>query len=743
MTVVTGTLNFNGDYEGAYAKVTLMGNPIFPDGITVPLVRTFDVTEAGALSMDLVANTLSTPESYYRFEVKSQSLDTLLQGYLLVPDVETIGLSEVYLADAPDPCSADNPVEDDECSCKMRLWELDVEDPANDYPRDDDGRISYGQTFEVRAGITDGEPTEVVVDGVTLYHGDIVYFYRQDTQLGPFFTVIHTTVNNGGGGGGATLPEGLLPGPVPALASIEALGGLEAVLAFGTSSPLATYTPHPNFDIDETYGPSGNELGIFATGDTVQGTLSTIPADPHGAYPANSFGPAMTGAVRLTLNGTTMLYVDLTNPGLVQDSSGGGSQMTVEAAQPLKWPDGSSYPDRHYRKGTFVIHPNDMRNGYNEIAVEHTEIGTLSTLKLIYDGNTDPLQFQAASLAAPVTAQHKVLSGVKYLNEVTWRYQGQVVNAYRNVYDGSAGALSFSSNGLAVQSRALLAPANAGAAVVLDEILEPKSGIRLLNQNITLSTNVSHPHKSNLVGGGAVGTGRVLLNTVPSDDTPTDIHFSSEDYRQIGTTNPIVNGYATQADVANGAWSSVNQLQVNPGYENGHLVYDGALRQPTQGLNGGDFRNTLQGNPAGPEVGPSNPDYSGLAYNGESIWRIENNTGKARSNFKLTIVGQGTFVELAANVSGQNLTLEMKMPESAVSQYSTGWLDCFSNFMYDMLDDGDGCRYESLGVGRSMNIPWGLTVGRAVVLPGECVLLRIRSHASWVGKIEQLLVEWD
>jgi hypothetical protein len=94
-----------------------------------------------------------------------------------------------------------------------------------------------------------------------------------------------------------------------------------------------------------------------------------------------------------------------------------------------------------------------------------------------------------------------------------------------------------------------------------------------------------------------------------------------------------------------------------------------------------------------------------------------------------------TFVNTGGSLSGNQLTVEMKLPGS--SSETTGWMDCTKSFATGQHNDGDGCIN---GVGSlSLGSYTDLTVGtKSTAASSGYVVIRITAPSSWSGSITQI-----
>ena len=190
----------------------------------------------------------------------------------------------------------------------------------------------------------------------------------------------------------------LAPNEAPSLDNINVANtGVATYLTFGTTNDLSSASPFPYATVASSAGiASGtNEnglytvvtasnnirLGTFAGGITIAGGLNSDVAiakySPSGYinYVSGAFGSAEQGSLKLEVNGTNIVTVDLTlktagigQPGTGSKSHTGGAgsgfinlSQTGSAVQS----DGNSFGLFQNRTGLFRVLPGDQRNGWN------------------------------------------------------------------------------------------------------------------------------------------------------------------------------------------------------------------------------------------------------------------------------------------------------------------------------------------------------------------------------------------
>lgn len=553
----------------------------------------------------------------------------------------------------------------------------------------------------------------------------------------------------------------LLPPPAPALTdwSQTTLAlSVQGKLSFDNLNPLPGYinasSATPPVFVDGVFVLSGKRLGVTQQtgGNKLSGVLNnqivTGPGTPSPAYPAQTFGDAEKGYLKLFINGTELVpkRIDLTSTASAIDTSSGGTitGLSVSSQGNVLFPNGTPLPIFQYRTGTWTVDKSDLSLGYNIIEVKHEitpfNIQGLLGYEVIVDGDTTATSYSGESLFNPVLGSPKKLSGIEYHQAGTLQYNVTINNAYRNTYSTSATAVSHTGNsngyGILITAAAQALAANLGnegmnVSIVGKTVTLASPGKRVINAALSLTTTVLRT-----VQGTTTSTGSslpsFLIDNVAASSTAFIENFDDENYRL--NTNSSYNLVADVTTVGN-IWDSVQSLlDGSAGHTTGLQVIDGKLVYP--GVNPGypsDFRTTniLNGstfNNGG--TGGSGRDYTGLIgtrYYIRKFQQISPTTG----NFVINIAGSGgTFVPLSTGLSGGNIHVEIKGPSQ------TGWMDAYTDFITGNWADGDGARSAAGGAGQAFATAWGLTIGtKNTASTGGYILVRISVDDSFTGEI--------
>ena len=564
--------------------------------------------------------------------------------------------------------------------------------------------------------------------------------------------------------------KSLAPGAAPNLDNIDCNdSGVSAKLSFGAAQSISGYTNSATtagfsaIDINGTYSSatSGNNLrrGVFNGSTVIDGDLNEdVAADTHSNsqvnYPANAFGNADQGTLKLEVNGSVVHSVvltgsDLGHIGTGNPGSGSGSSLnsnssgfvSLSATGSSKFEDAAALLLFQHRTGKYQIGTADQRNGWNYARVVHTISGTDTTtnyVEWVNDSNSQELTLEGQAFDTVATSGLKQLSGVKYFTGATAQYRARIYNAYRNVYSSNNITFTTSNCSIAAQSMPAI---NNGAGEDQTKALHitgsaTVTATSLMNGNISTSLNVSHPLKSNLSGAGSRTVSGLLIYNLSNTSTATSETFRAENYRVISGS------YNTQASVTAGSneWDSTMYITGSgTGQENGLMFYNQTLVSPKQGINSGDFRKSSEGGiiTYGP---PDNVNYSSVSGTRTFYRYFQNTTGGSKTDANITINGSSTtIVPRATNLSTGNIHVLFKLPLSSAN-FQTGWMDMAVAFQTGQTSDGDGCLVGSLD--SSLNATNQITFGTNSVRDNEYILVMIEADASWTGDISSISLSW-
>ena len=540
--------------------------------------------------------------------------------------------------------------------------------------------------------------------------------------------------------------KALAPPPAPELSHASmAQTGTAAYVSFGASQAVGGYTNVSNnagggaLDKNGLFTASGQRRGAFGSLGTRSGTLAdTTAADtgtPTPSYPANAFGNANLGTLKLEVNGVVVQTVDLTSFGSGASVNANGSGFTLSAATSVSFPNGSPLTLFKYRTGTWNVSGSDQRLGHNYVRVSHYVNSTdnwTNYWEWIIDTNSAALAANTPVFNGLSMTGLKNLSGVKYHTAGTAQYAVNITNAYKECYS-SGNAISFTSTNGSIPSMAIPAESTDADVIALSGETFTVSGSRLLNSSLSTSVNCTHPTKSTLSSAGSASITGILMDTVNTASTALVENFCVETNRL-----PSNIAYAAQADVTGNSWTSTNSIANagSAGYNDGLLFYNGTLCYPTQGANSGNFSGITNG-PA------SNVNYSSSFASGTRYvyLKFQNNSGSTRSNFTLNFAGTGATFTSGAPTNSTDVLVEMKFPAGTLST-ATGWMNAYNDFATNQWADGNGCRSGGLGAGRALNTLWGITIGTKSIAANEYVVVRLTASVNWTASLSQITLAW-
>lgn len=542
--------------------------------------------------------------------------------------------------------------------------------------------------------------------------------------------------------------KALAPPPAPSLSLISyaTANGANGNLSFGSSNTIAGYsnvgTDIGGFALDVNSGFNvGSRLkGIYAP-TAISGVIAGGTSAHAYAYPASSFGDANQGTLRLDVNGTIVHTVDLSSFSSGSSLNAKGSGFSLSAATSVKFQDGSPLDLFKYRTGSWSVAVLDQRNGWNYLRVSHQVSPSLTRVtnyfEWLNDAETTVVTFSGSALRDLTLTGSRYLSGVRYYTGGSALYDISFQNAYKNTYNSSSSAISHPTTfNCSVVDASLPSTTDQNKVVNIvgkQVVISPESQNRILGGDISVSTRVLRTVQNAATSSLTSGGWKILLDNNTSLATALIEDFEGEGYRQKSSLNIQSLSYGPGVNSGPANWDSTEPLS------DGLLVYQGALQYPLQGLSGGDFRNTADGNPNGPTLPggySGNPNYSSMS--GEKVYLRYFNTGNAKQNFILNITStQTNFVAASnrGNLTGNNVTLEILAPNLTVDDAGqVEWKDCVTPYTIDSDIGAYGATY-----GSSIPTNWGVTLGtKSTANSAFTVVVRITASQSWVGKISHI-----
>ena len=548
--------------------------------------------------------------------------------------------------------------------------------------------------------------------------------------------------------------KGLAPEEAGTLSTITTStgGGVSVALSFGTNntigsmSNVATLDNFNALDVNGNYSVTTNtdiRLGAFGTVPVVQGPVNGGASGDGSNYPAEAFGKGSVGSLVLEVNSADVATIDLSDNsiGAGVSGSGTGDYLTnntgfynVSAATSGKFPNGDNFDQFKHRTASWRVGTAIQNEGWNYAKVKHVIGATqyvTNHIQWVNDSIGAATQISIANNAISNLSLTgtKYLSGVNYYTGGTLDYACDVSEFFTNVYGSTNMVVSSSQTQNVSVSPGTIDTGNGedeNKVIDVDENLTITSN-KLLNQSVTVGLNVTHPLKNSVSGGGSTSVNNILLYNIAESNNSTlktSENFNGESFRLID------GAYNNQTDVtdASNVYDSTVSLVGNDALQ----VWNQRLVWPNQSTNGGDFASISNG-PAG------NVDYSGITTGERTYYRKLTNPGSSQSNFDLTIQGSGTITN-AAGPSGNDIKVFIKLPQSAVTGDSTGWLDISKDFATNQYADGDGCLLGAFD--SSLNATNRLTIGVNSVGNEESIIIKIVAASTWSGHISNLSISW-
>ena len=550
----------------------------------------------------------------------------------------------------------------------------------------------------------------------------------------------------------------IVPGPAPAVDRINYTNtnGIAPKLTFTNQgeapsgytdvTSTGSFTSPPAINDQYTVATSGEDfrLGVYNGTQEITGVINFHVTEELKSsqinYTNNAFGNAESGSLKLIVNGSTLHTLNLTTAGAGNPNSGSATSLNTNGSgffdlsitASAKDQNSSLYDIFQHRTSKYVVDPQDQRKGWNIAKIEHQYGSTTYVTNFVQWFNDTDSSAQAMSVSNNTVTftgkGSKYLSGVQYFRSASLVYNADVANVYKFTYPtGNVVTFNRSSNIDAISAQSL--PAT-DTTDFFNKVLRLTASTdtndnTMLNDSSTISLNLSHPFKSNLSAAGSVTTSGILIYNVDTANNNLTENFDLEDFR-------ITNGsYATQTSVTTTAatWSSSNHMTLAAGHTDGLLMYNGALRSPLQGANGGNF-STLANGPVG------NPNYSSVEGTRTFFRKIQNTTGSPVRDLKITST-KSTRIDdetLAAN----NVRFSIKIPET------TGWMDISQNFSYGNITDDDGALISSAtdnsetSEASTNSSVHCITFGTASVAHNHYVVIKIQADESWTGNFDKL-----
>ena len=532
--------------------------------------------------------------------------------------------------------------------------------------------------------------------------------------------------------------------------------------------------------------------------DDLRGPLNdSVTADVYENgiinYRDRTFGNADIGTLKINLNGSLIH----TSPGLDSFAGRGDPHQLdstddplnrtnwdganwsdsgfwkVSTDQPAKSDGGLLWPIFQNRYAEWLIHPNDMRKGWNWLKIEHStpsgDYVTNTIEWMVISDEPDIASTTAGTFSNIVGSNIFYLSGVKYFADMTYDWGTTVVNAYDGVYsttpidfnvDYGAFTSAVDQNGVDLLTQMPTIGAGedytksinvtSSGAFSYTSASFPTAG--LINGSVDVYLRVYHPNVGPIVNtdytftnsqldrrewsirgyedvGASTLSGLLVWDPTSSNSEILE-DFKSESHRQQA------GAYDAQADVwSSGNWTTPWDSQelldgASAGHNTGLIqVSPGELRAPTNttGVTAGDF--------AGVTNGPSsNADYSGITSGIRTYYRAFKNTGVAQRDIRFTFAGDASIISNATPfpTNANAIRVYVKIPGK------TGWMDTSLQYSLGNNGDNDGAwvlaENNSISTETFKYVSFGLTT----IDQNEYIILRIEADATWTGHLSSI-----
>ena len=554
----------------------------------------------------------------------------------------------------------------------------------------------------------------------------------------------------------------IAPQPSPDLSRITSSSpsGVAAKLSFDASNQITDYansSTAAGFSAvaeDGLYESATNgnnfRLGIYNGTQDITGILNfhvtASVTNGNLGYVADSFGNAETGSLKLELNGAVVHTVNLAsftgagNPGTGSASSllnTTGSGFTNVSTKVSTYDgNGSEWYIFKYRTANYKIDTLDQRAGWNYARMIHT-IGSTNNTTNYIEWINDP---DGAALALSVTNPRieevnlvgsKYVSGIQYNTDLTAKYKVNINNMYRNVYpDGNV--ITFNRTNADAIAAQNLDPLGAGEdETKLTQVTGSVNNNQnfLLNGNINVSINATHPLKSNLSSAGsATLTGMLIDNDSSGANSNVVETFIDEDFRIKSAS------YNSQTDLTGSTWNSQTHMTGSnvDGHQDGMVFYNRRLYNPRDA----DIPNA--GNiSALANVSAGQPNYSTITGIRTFYRKLKNDSGAHVRDIKITSQKNAfKFMDDATALDNNDSHFLVKIPGS------TGWMNIAENFAFGSTSDGDGALIDGAsdnsnvaGTGASVHC---LSFGTQSVAHNDYVVMKIVTNHQMAGYVSQL-----
>lgn len=541
--------------------------------------------------------------------------------------------------------------------------------------------------------------------------------------------------------------KALSPSPAPSLSNLEKTSGATGTsmrLGFGTgANEISGYTAVtaslsglPNVAFANSFtssngsGGSPIRMGVYATPVTLTMSLNNsaiADASTYTNYPAKAFNVSTdgVGSYKLEINGTDVSPTGSTN------TTGSATTQTfaLTSANTASFTtSGQGLDIFRHRTGTVGVPTSLWRNGHNYAKVTHiSSLGTHVTnfIDWVYDP-TGSSGVEAYTFTTPTSSSFsatgtKNLSGIKYFTSISYNFSSSVGNFYKNTYP-TAGGLTFGSLTSGLSSTAITVPTPSlnTDSIQVNSAHTFTSANRLLNSS--LASTLTAANGLGKTGSTSLTTNTILYDNVNTANTTLIEQFALETYRASSGS------YDTQTSASNaiGAFLSGSSLS------SGELaIYNGAVRYPTQTLNGGN----VEGSSVVHKIA-SQPNYSGVSDN-RGYFRVFQNGASSVASFTIAFTGSSgiTVVPYNTALGANSVRVWIKVPgKTGFRDISTSAPGSTSGIA---LDNNVGCLQGSITT-TSTTSQHTVNLLTEALAPSEYILLKIEASSAWTNNISRI-----
>jgi hypothetical protein len=583
----------------------------------------------------------------------------------------------------------------------------------------------YTEVANITANNTIGSPE----DGT--YTDGLFQDFTETTRLGVAIDRINEALKS------------LSPVPPPVIEDIFVPNGVIGKVSFGVDNQILDYV-YGDLNTNDTINNTGEWRGIIDKNSAISGRINPH-VDSTEYYDQYAFANGTTGTLQITLNDVVLHTYDLSsNPAFSGNSrNGNGSGFDNITSAKSVTVNGNEYTAIKYRTAEWRIGKNDLTvKGVNKIRVDHIgSWGTVSSPEyyFVVDAVTLTTTFASPSIGNFVSNSSKFLSGVEYDSDCEIDYQITIGRIYRNTYSLDPIFIQGVNIEDTTQSiPGLILPSDTETKeVVVSKTLTVASSNynRIVGGDISVRVLPSRTVQTEVYSNYANFSG-VLVDDNTQTSTALIENFDDEVFRTIPISGSDIQN--TNYDSNGGSdftWDSTQGLQ----YNNGLLVCDGRLSYPTNtngtGVTNGNFSAVLNGI-------SGNPDYSGLTGNRE-YYRFFNFSPNSRiQDFIIIINSTNTvFVPTVTSLTGNNIWVELLVPNVTSVNNVLGYKDAFQDYIYDesagLYFSGvkSGTAYENNSDAR------GYTLGEKDTSAGnDTIIMKITAPSTWLGTITRIEV---